>query len=115
MSAVRDRLTPKRDAFVAFIEVFAESFADALPDEDVKVLPYRSIDGIYQEFEQEHQARGFRKGDYIGYSQACHVFKTQILGDKMTTKTFLKGMYTDILPTQTHSTSYSIFFFYTYI
>ena len=78
MSAVRDRLTPKRDAFVAFIEVFAESFADALPDEDVKVLPYRSIDGIYQEFEQEHQARGFRKGDYIGYSQACHVFKTQI-------------------------------------
>jgi hypothetical protein len=45
--------SPKRDEIVAWLSLFANHVGDKLPDEDITVLPYRSLSGVYDEYVED--------------------------------------------------------------
>jgi len=68
-------VAPKKEQFVAWLQVFSERVGDFMPDEECIVLPYPKFEGVYLEYKQEMDRRN---EESCHYSYCCRIFSEEI-------------------------------------
>ena len=68
--------SPKKDEFIAWLQGYASSVGDFMPDEECVVLPYPKFEGVWLEYKQEKTNRD--EHNWLCYSYACRIFFEEI-------------------------------------
>ena len=68
--------SPKKDEFIAWLQRYASSVGDYMPDEECVVLPYPKFEGVWLEYKQEKSNR--EEQNWLSYSYACRIFFEEI-------------------------------------
>lgn len=74
-NSYRSTTAPKKENFLAWLDNFAKSVGDYMPNEEALVLPYAKFEGVFGEYKMEMLNR---KELPCHYSYACRIFSEEV-------------------------------------